>query len=87
VLQEHFLPGDPVLRYAGDEFIVITRLEGPEVATRLARMRELLGQDRPRIVFSAGRARIPADGEADAALRMADEDMYVAKSGREAVSP
>jgi diguanylate cyclase (GGDEF)-like protein len=82
VLQEHFLPGDPVLRYAGDEFIVITRLDdGNDIAMRLATVRRLLEQDRPRIVFSVGRARVPGEGDPDVALRLADEDMYAAKDG------
>ena len=83
VLQEHFLPGDPVLRYAGDEFVVITRLDDDDdIAMRLATMRHLLDQDRPRIVFSAGRARIPGEGDPEIALRLADEDMYAAKDRR-----
>jgi diguanylate cyclase (GGDEF)-like protein len=83
VLQAHFLPGDPVLRYAGDEFVVITRLDDDDdIAMRLATMRHLLDQDRPRIVFSAGRARIPGEGDPEIALRLADEDMYAAKDRR-----
>ena len=80
VLQASFRPDDHVIRYAGDEFVVVAPSAAPpQVLDRVERMRERLKFERaagPHIRFSAGHAYLPADGDADAALRAADEAMY-----------
>jgi len=79
-LQESFRAGDSVVRYAGDEFLVIA----PDIAADAIDMRiealrnRLLTQPagRPPIRFSVGFAPLPARGDAEAVLRAADEAMY-----------
>lgn len=79
-LQESFRAGDNVVRYAGDEFLVIA----PDIATdaiaaRIEALRyRLLSHpaDRPPIRFSVGFAQLPARGDAEAVVREADEAMY-----------
>jgi diguanylate cyclase (GGDEF)-like protein len=85
VLQTSFRPEDHVIRYAGDEFVVIARSADPtQVADRVERLRERLKFERadgPPIKFSVGQAHLPANGDSEAALRAADEAMYREKSG------
>jgi diguanylate cyclase (GGDEF)-like protein len=80
VLQASFRPEDHVVRYAGDEFVVVARGSKPaEVLERIEPMRERLKFERgdlPPIRFSVGHAYLPVNGEPDAALRAADEAMY-----------
>ena len=79
-LQESFRSGDHVVRYAGDEFIVIAAgIEAAEVDLRIHRVRAKLQAgtaDGPRIGFSVGRAELPVHGDPDEALRAADLAMY-----------
>jgi len=77
-LQESFRSGDHVVRYAGDEFIVIAAgIEPAEVDLRIHRVRaKLQSPDGPRIGFSVGRAELPVHGDPDEALRAADQAMY-----------
>lgn len=79
-LQESFRAGDHVVRYAGDEFIVVaTGIEPGEVDLRIHRVRAKLQSgvaEGPRIGFSVGSAELPAGGDPDAALRAADLAMY-----------
>jgi diguanylate cyclase (GGDEF)-like protein len=85
MLREYF-PGDYVIRYAGDEFIVVTHnSEAAQVAGHIDSMRADLDKilvDGQRIEFSIGSARLFADGDADAALRAADQAMYDEKARR-----
>lgn len=83
-LKASFRDDDHVLRYAGDEFIVIApglsgeglhgRVEG--VRTRL--IARQLGT--PAIPFSHGVVDLPAGGDPEAALREADRAMYANKA-------
>jgi diguanylate cyclase (GGDEF)-like protein len=85
VLQASFRPEDHVIRYAGDEFVVIASSSGPsQMLDRVERMRERLKFERgevPNIRFAVGHAYLSPRGDAEEALRMADEAMYLEKSG------
>jgi diguanylate cyclase (GGDEF)-like protein len=80
VLQSSFRPEDHVVRYAGDEFVVIAPAAAPEqLHGRVEGMRERLKFDRgdgPPIRFSAGVAYLGPGGDGESALRAADEAMY-----------
>jgi diguanylate cyclase (GGDEF)-like protein len=88
-LQASFSAADHVVRYAGDEFVVIAPgTEPDQVLPRLDVLRERLKFERgdgPPIRFSAGHAYVAPGEDADEALRAADEAMYrekAAKAGR-----
>lgn len=80
VLQTSFRPTDHVIRYAGDEFIVVGQgIEQIDVRSRIALVRETLHRERtegPRINFAVGEAYLPVGGDPDAAIRAADAAMY-----------
>lgn len=63
-LRECFRPEDAVVRYAGDEFLVITDgLDEPATATRIEKLRGLLGRVTsagPEINFSVGLSKLHA---------------------------
>jgi len=85
-LRESFRPADAVLRYAGDEFLVVANgLDSASVEGRVAALRDRLRRaatDGPPIAFSVGIAEMPAGGQPDVALNLADEAMYEAKRAR-----
>jgi len=85
VLQASFRPDDQVIRYAGDEFVVVAQSADPsQVLDRVEGVRERLKFDRtdgPPIKFSVGNAYLPPNGDAEDALRAADQAMYREKSG------
>lgn len=87
-LQQVFPAGDRVIRYAGDEFIVITEDTDPEIIERHVRSVRLqlasASHDAPAIGFSHGAARVPDHGDPELALHEADQAMYRAKSDRAA---
>jgi diguanylate cyclase (GGDEF)-like protein len=84
VLQASFRPDDHVIRYAGDEFVVVAQsVEPAQVLVRVEGVRERLKFERtdgPPIKFAVGHAYLPSNGDAEAALREADEAMYREKS-------
>ena len=84
-LRHSFRPEDVIVRYAGDEFVVVCA--GADVGTAEARvdsMRERLLQDPalPTIQFSAGVVALASQAHADAALEAADAAMYENKKAR-----
>jgi diguanylate cyclase (GGDEF)-like protein len=83
-LEASFRAEDHVVRYAGDEFVVVTPgLDRQEIDARITLLRDRLKLDRtsgPPIAFSVGIAPLPPDGDPAAALRAADEAMYREKS-------
>lgn len=85
-LQTSFRPSDAVIRYAGDEFVVIAPgSEKAQVDEHVEHLRERLKRERhtgPPIRFSVGVAYRAARGDAEAALRAADEAMYLDKAAK-----
>lgn len=79
-LRDSFRPSDAVVRYAGDEFVVVAEGMSEEMARgRLAELRERLHHGASRIDFSAGLALLAPGGDAAAALKTADQAMYEVK--------
>ncbi len=80
VLTSSFRPGDHVIRYAGDEFIVVGQgIEQVDVRERIETLRELLKRehlDGLHIRFTVGEAYLPIGGDPEAAIRAADAAMY-----------
>ena len=84
-LRHSFRPEDVIVRYAGDEFVVVCA--GADVGTAEARvdsMRDRLLQDPqlPTIQFSAGVVALASHAHAEAALEAADAAMYENKKAR-----
>jgi diguanylate cyclase (GGDEF)-like protein len=78
-LESAFPPPHAVVRYAGDEFLVIARgTDAAGLETSLARV------GASGIAHSAGVAALAAGGDPGEALRRADEAMYAAKGARRA---
>jgi diguanylate cyclase (GGDEF)-like protein len=79
-LSASFRPSDAIVRYAGDEFVVVARGPGEiGLDDRIAELRGRLRSTGPReltINFSYGVSRLEAGGNPDDALRAADENMY-----------
>lgn len=79
-LSSSFRPTDAIIRYAGDEFVVIAK--GTSEIAIEDRINELRNRLRPAntnelpIRFSYGVSRLDPGGNPDEALRMADEEMY-----------
>jgi diguanylate cyclase (GGDEF)-like protein len=84
-LGDCFRPSDAVVRYAGDEFVVVaTGLTRAAVAERVDRLRVQLRRppDGGPIAFSVGVAELPPGGQPDLALQAADQAMYASRSTR-----
>jgi diguanylate cyclase (GGDEF)-like protein len=86
ILARSFRPEDALLRWGGDEFLVVAPgmdLDGAH--RRVAGFRADLGhpaEGGPAITVSAGIAILPPGGEPDLALREADMRMYADKVAR-----
>lgn len=83
-LHATFRPDDHVIRYAGDEFVVIAQAAEPsQVLGRIDDLRERLKLQRitgPEIRFSVGHSYLAVHGEPEAAVKAADEAMYQDKA-------
>jgi diguanylate cyclase (GGDEF)-like protein len=89
-LTESFRPQDAIVRYAGDEFLVVASgLDQAAVDVRVralqARVRSSAQGEIP-LAFSYGVAQLLPGGQPEAALRAADEAMYRAKPAARADS-
>ena len=87
VARDNMRPQDTLARYGGEEFVILmpdTVLE-KGIAAMVRLQRELTksyfltGADKLLITFSAGVAQLGEDEESDAALKRADQAMYMAK--------
>ena len=92
-LQAAFRPDDHLVRYAGDEFLVVAAglppHREPEIfenmrANLARRARSEDENGLPQIKFSVGRAELEPGGDPDAAVKAADEAMYTDKAARKA---
>jgi diguanylate cyclase (GGDEF)-like protein len=85
-LGESFRSADVLVRYAGDEFLVVARgLDESQAEERIQLVRQRLGKargDGPLVTFSVGISTLEAGGDPEAALKAADESMYRAKEER-----
>jgi len=82
-LQASFRPDDDVVRYGGDEFLVIASgLDATSIDDRIAQVRTRVRDSLavPRIEFSVGRAYLEAGGRPEETIRAADAAMYTAKT-------
>ena len=82
-LAHSFRPSDAIVRYAGDEFLVIAKGSSEiAIADRVSELRNRLRSANPTdlpIRFSYGVSRLEPGGNPDEAVRLADEAMYRAK--------
>jgi diguanylate cyclase (GGDEF)-like protein len=82
-LRESFRPDDHVVRYGGDEFLVIAPgLDGIAATARIDDLRQLMGPgmaDGLSCGFSVGISQLAPGGSPEAALQVADQNMYKAK--------
>ena len=85
-LRASFRPTDTIVRYAGDEFLVVAReMETWMAQERIDALRAQLMDERDDcrdIRFSAGVVELAPGGDAETALRAADSAMYAAKNSR-----
>ena len=82
-LKESFRPDDHVIRYGGDEFLVIAK--GLDSAAARARIDDLTAriQRNAGMIwcgFSVGMSELAPGGQPEAALQLADQNMYKAKN-------
>jgi diguanylate cyclase (GGDEF)-like protein len=85
LISRHFRAEDHLIRWGGDEFLVVAPgLDEAGARTRVAALRDELGQptrELPPLSIAAGVARLAAGGDAAAALEEADRRMVADKPG------
>ena len=74
-LQAIFRPDDAIVRYGGDEFVVIAGGLDAQTDRRLETLRQRI----PAIAFSVGSSVLKPGGKPEESLRNADEAMYGSK--------
>lgn len=84
-LKESFRPSDHVIRYGGDEFLVIA--QGLDATAARARVEDVTarmkrGEPRGWCGFSVGMSALEPGGQPEQAMQFADENMYKAKHSR-----
>lgn len=82
-VRDSFRPGDAIVRYGGDEFLVVAPGMDLEAAhARVETLRSNLALDvEPRVSFSCGVVELMAGGSPDLALKEADRAMYESRKG------
>lgn len=82
-IRESFRPSDAVIRYGGDEFLVIAAgLDRASAVDRVDALRDRLreaSREGPEVSVSVGIAELRAGGHPDQALQAADQAMYLSR--------
>jgi diguanylate cyclase (GGDEF)-like protein len=85
-VKDVFGSDDRVIRFAGDEFIVITdELDPTTISSRISMIRQRLEArppGSPEVRFSVGMSVLQRHGDPESALLEADRAMYLAKASR-----